>query len=92
MTAEKQAPSAEALAHELCRISGYAYESAVYYARADQIVEALRDAGYVIVPREPTEAMIGAAFEIETERYAPHYPQEDKCAVDCWRAMIDAAK
>ncbi len=52
---------------------------------------ALEAAGYVVAPRDPTEAMRAAAFEIENERYAAHSPQEDRCAVDCWAAMISAA-
>lgn len=40
---------------------------------------------------EPTDAMSDAGYAIETARYERYHPQEDKCAVDCWRAMAGAA-
>ncbi len=52
---------------------------------------ALEAAGWVVVPREPSAEMREAGYEIEDERYAVHRPQEDRCAADCWRAMILAA-
>ena len=54
---ETQASAHKTLAHELCRISGYAYAEEIYYGRADQIISALGEAGYVIVPRQPSEKM-----------------------------------
>jgi hypothetical protein len=55
---------------------------------ADEILEALRSRGYVVVPREPTEEMLGAATEGMSggaKRATKAYQRT------VWRAMIDAA-
>ena len=44
---------------------------------------ALAEAGYVIVPREPTEAMLAAG-------YVASWPDVEVLS-DCWRAMVAAA-
>lgn len=41
--------------------------------------------------REPTEGMAEVAMSIESRNYTIHYPQENNCSIDCWRAMIDEA-
>lgn len=49
----------DVLVHELEVVQAlYAPE-----ARADAILSTLHDAGYVVAPREPTEAMINAAID-----------------------------
>jgi len=45
------------------------------------VLAALAEAGYVIVPREPTEAMVNAA---------PEWGKVDFYPSDIWRAMIAA--
>ena len=47
---------------------------------------ALRDQGYAVVPREPTEAML---TEGASECWGEN-PHED--ARDCWTAMLEAAE
>ena len=44
------------------------------------LIQTLADAGYVIVPREPTTAMIAAANRL-------NHPRDE----EVWRTMIDAA-
>lgn len=57
-------------------------------AFAESVVKALADAGYVIVPREPTEAMIVAgAGELSPD---PCGRDAAACHV-IWPAMVDAA-
>jgi hypothetical protein len=71
------------------------------YRAADKLLEALRSRGYVVVPREPTEAMI-AAFDGAHGEMAYHergYHDGDSGWIEwmsdaasvAWRAMIDAA-
>ena|SRR5690242_8454900 len=48
---------------------------------------ALEEAGYVIVPREPTEAMVDAARDPRVANGSPI----SKGAHEVWRAMIGAA-
>ncbi len=56
------------------------------------IISALKNAGYVIVPKEPTEEMLKAAVD-ESEQI-----QSDPCPfwahefVPIWRAMLAAAQ
>lgn len=59
-------------------VSEFTFDDCVPLARA--AIEAMR---------EPTDKMATVGFNIETDRYARYYPQEDKCADECWRAMID---
>ena len=56
-------------------------------AAAQAMVDALTKAGYAIVPREPTEAMIAAYLEL----YSTNPAFVDVGTGDYWRAMIDAA-
>lgn len=64
---------------------------ATFGESADILVAALAEAGYAIVPREPTEAMIDAGCAVpapfgETDgEWGPPDPE------DIWRAMIAAA-
>ena len=58
------------------------YEFDVSPGRAARMIALLVERGYKIVPREPTEAMLGVG-----DQYAEH---ED--AVVTWRAMWDAAE
>jgi hypothetical protein len=54
---------------------------------APRIVKILADDGFVVVPRELTEAMYAAAKQIiSTDRQDPHRNYADQV----WRAMIDA--
>ena len=83
---ENQAKMRQALAHELCLISGYAYAETIYYGRAEQIIEALAEAGFVIVPREPSAGMIEAGRNVGPD--APYGVSE---TAKRWRAMVDEA-
>lgn len=58
-----------------------------YSAEALAAIGALEAAGYVIVPREPTEAMLAAAIDSSgaSDIRSPFW-------IDGWRAMIDAAR
>ena len=53
----------------------------------DEHKRALAEAGYVIVPREPTEAMVDAADPICTVDAG----QQGVDPAECWRAMIAVA-
>lgn len=55
----------------------------------DDIIKALDAAGYVIVPKEPTKAMITAVYSLDLPPINGH----DVCKDDLlamWRAMIKA--
>lgn len=55
-------------------------------------IAALAAAGYVIVPREPTEAMIEASNrEIDFRDNADWDGRKSHLSSGAWRAMIDAA-
>lgn len=54
--------------------------------RADNTLTALDAAGYVVVPKEPTEEMIDAGVTAETGR-----TMGDRIT-NCYRAMISARK
>ena len=98
---EKQDPLIEAIAEALAdqcpnppapRLM--ASHAAMHRKEAHAIVETVRAAGYAIVPREPTEAMIEAGDDIcpiargtETHRMAGGVVPQDY-----WRAMIEAAE
>lgn len=64
---------------------------------AEQVVAALDAAGYVILPKEPTEAMIAAA-DAERRRVNEAFPGTDGCSPDepsgedYYRAMLAAAQ
>jgi hypothetical protein len=53
---------------------------------ADRVLRALDEAGMVVVPREPSEAMIEAHFEAHAQAAAFFAD-----VPDVWRAMISAA-
>lgn len=64
---------------------------------ARQIVKDLGDAGYAIVPMEPTQGMLDAAYDCKRASNA-EFPsgESSPCAIDpsgeeYWRAMIGAA-
>lgn len=75
-----------------------------YVARQDSlsiiagaVFLSLSEAGFVVVPREPSEAMIS----VIREKYAPHFPPDDPHgfrenwvieAVEHYRAMIAASE
>lgn len=61
-----------------------------YIAGAAETLAALKEAGYVIVPREPTAEMIEVPFHRGMIRsLAPGEDHRDAIRSD-WRAMVDA--
>jgi hypothetical protein len=79
--AEDQAPSAIEVAVARC-LDPNGDNIPEYIGHARDVIEALGAAGYVIVPREPTEGM----------RQAGAHPRENRKPVaDIWRAMVEAA-
>jgi hypothetical protein len=62
-------------------------------ALATAVQSALLAAGYVIVPREPTEAMIDAAFDQMDWGPSGYFdaPQGSSDAAKCWAVMLDVA-
>ena len=58
----------------------YDYAHANNFVCADWIISALNDAGYVIVPKEPTTKMLKAAYDLD-----------DVTLQDQWDAMLAAA-
>jgi hypothetical protein len=77
--AEKQAPS-EIIARGLWHAVNEPRQG--YFVLADSLIAALAEAGYVIVPVEPTGAMIlaGIGETCDNDRI-----------FNIWRAMIEAA-
>lgn len=69
---------------------------------ADDIISVLSSAGFVVVPREPTEEMMDAAYQaqINEANYEPwptdpsgaEYVSEWVCARIAYRAMLSAAE
>lgn len=60
---------------------------------AVESVNRLLEAGYVIVPLEPTEVMVKSGAELHTAKYHPlsaHLAEDDAASV--WRAMVGAAR
>jgi hypothetical protein len=55
------------------------------------VIRELAAAGYVIVPREPTDAMCAAMAKYYHDNYREGHEREDTSAVDIWRDMIGAA-
>jgi len=55
------------------------------FTMADALLTAINDAGYVIVPKEPTNKMICAALDDFDNR------KSDQSYSQTYRAMIDAA-
>lgn len=66
-----------------------------YAGAPEDFVEYLEEAGFVIVPKEPTEAMIDAGIMPPGNRTSPFvgYPNERRadCA-DVYRTMVKAAE
>lgn len=66
------------------------YSSVAQNARAaDTIIKELADAGYVIVKKEPTEAMLNAARDWSANKYGKPVGNDD--ATGCYRSMIAAS-
>lgn len=73
-----------------------------HYKTVDQQIDALSAAGFVIVPREPTDVMLEAAYQaqIDDASYEPwptdpsgaEYVSEWVCARIAYRAMVSAAE
>lgn len=58
-----------------------------------QVIAALDRAGFAIVPKEPTEAMLEAALDISGQRIAPYEaPRESGVPVECDMSAADAAE
>lgn len=89
----------EVVARDLCRqenahlIVGHCVaahechgEDCIYGERADAILAALAAAGYAVVPREPTEAMVNAALDRKHGEDLPLIYH------GIWRAMVAAAE
>lgn len=55
-------------------------------------VEALRHAGYVIVPLYPSEAMICAGAPLCFLPYDGSWELARRDALECYRAMVDAGR
>ena len=80
---EKQEPIVEAVARWLNTGGANVPE---YRGHAMDLIEALEKAGYVIVPRKPTEAMLGG----RTDPRGGHFEATGvQMRRTIWRAMID---
>jgi len=55
-------------------------------------VEALRRAGYVIVPLQPTEAMLCAGAPLCFLPYDGSWELARRDASECYRAMVEAGR
>ena len=74
-----------------CPAGAHFYEEQVAPGEiARACLSSIEEAGMVVVPREPTDAMIDAGNE---KAIAPVYVAGDEMpsADDCWRAMVAAA-
>lgn len=60
-------------------------------AAVGQITKALHDAGFLIVPKEPTEAMCEAGAKYYHDNYRPDHAKEDTSMVFIWQEMVTAA-
>ncbi len=49
----------------------------------DDILESLKAAGYVVVPKDPNEAMRDAGAQAESENFGP---------INVWSSMVEAAQ
>jgi hypothetical protein len=68
-------------------ISGSPFPSRRSLARADAALAALRDAGFAIVPKEPSEAMVEAHIESCAGQCDEAGPESVRAA---WEAMLSA--
>ena|SRR6185312_11446690 len=59
--------------------------------KARRVVEAIRSAGLVIVPREPTAKMVILAGDVVVGA-EPEFPSPDSTSREIWRAMIAASE
>lgn len=74
---------------ELIREMKSAMQASPYHDDADAALTAIEAAGYVVVPRVPTEAMKVAARDWPYRKYGK--PVGDDGASGCYAAMIAAA-
>ena len=57
---------------------------------AEGVISTLAEAGYAIVPREPTPAMLIGARDWSLEKNGQGVGNDQ--ATGCWKAMVGAAK
>lgn len=56
-------------------------------------LQAIHDAGFAVVPREPTEAMFEAGFDATSVELHPgEHPDDVNNPAVCWRAMLSASQ
>lgn len=86
-------PLIETIARAACKANGENDNCSHYYREeAEIIITALTEAGYAIVPVEPTEAMVEApAIEADEYYFATQQRANDHVA-SIYRAMISAAQ
>ena len=58
---------------------------------AEDVMKALDAAGYVIVPKEPTEAMCEAGAKFYQDNWRKGHAKEDTSMALIWADMIDVA-
>lgn len=68
--------------------ANWPYEKGRFLAKADAALAAIKQAGFVVVPAEPTEAMTTAGFETLLCNSKPSWAD---AAADAYRAMIEAS-
>ena len=60
---------------------------------AQAALQAIHDAGFAVVPREPTEAMFEAGFDATSVELHPgEHPDDVNNPAVCWRAMLSASQ
>lgn len=84
-------PLIEAIARALCWSEGEPANCAHFYTEsAKAVLSALTEAGYILAPKEPTEAMEEAARDVPFIAMGNgEYLEPDRA--DIYRAMINAA-
>lgn len=86
MTQDLKTKIAEAI--EASPDGPYAHEWA-----AQAALQAIHDAGFAVVPREPTEAMFEAGFDATwVELHPGEHPDDVNNPAVCWRAMLSASQ
>ncbi len=86
MTQDLKTKIAEAI--EASPDGPYAHEWA-----AQAALQAIHDAGYAVVPSEPTEAMFEAGFDATSVELHPgEHPDDVNNPAVCWRAMLSASQ
>ena len=64
-----------------------------YLFAAEIALQAIHDAGFAVVPREPTEAMFEAGFDATSVELHPgEHPDDVNNPAVCWRAMLSASQ